>query len=229
MTGSVKSKSHDRSDALLCGAEQSLLMLLCRHMPASVTPNAMTLLGVVGAVMALVGFAGAYKVAGSLWLAIVGIAINWFGDSMDGSLARFRQSERPKFGFFIDHISDALSVALICVGIALSPFANLFSGLILLAAYYLMFIISLSTYQATGIFRICFSRLGPTEMRLLLVLCVLGMIAMPAPTFVWGDITLTAYDLVFVTMAGLMVVAGTAYAIKIGRGLSISDPPVRHT
>lgn len=217
-----------RSVSLLSGAEQTLLRFLCSHIPASVTPNAMTLLGVIGAVTALVGLAGAHKIAGSLWLAIVGIAINWFGDSMDGSLARFRQSERPKFGFFIDHISDALSVALICLGIALSPFANLFSGLILLAAYYLMFIISLSAYQTTGTFRICFSGLGPTEMRLLLVLCVLGMITMPVPTFAWGDVILTAYDIVIVSIAGLMVMAGTAYAIKIGRGLSISDPPVRH-
>lgn len=198
-------------------------------MPASVTPNAMTLLGVVGAAIAFVGLAGALKVADSLWLAVVGIAINWVGDSMDGSLARFRQSERPKFGFFVDHLSDALSVALICVGIALSPFVNLLSGLILLVAYYLMFIISLITHQASGTFRICYSRLGPTEMRLLLVLCILGMIMMPVPTFASGGITLTIYDIVFVAMAGLMVLAGTAYTLKIGRGLSISDPPVRHT
>lgn len=229
MAGSMISKSHVRSDALLSGAEQSLLRLLCRHMPASVTPNAMTLLGVVGAAIAFVGLAGAHQVAGSLWLAVVGIAINWVGDSMDGSLARFRQSERPKFGFFVDHLSDALSVALICVGIALSPFVNLLSGLILLVAYYLMFIISLITHQASGTFRICYSRLGPTEMRLLLVLCILGMIMMPVPTFASGGITLTIYDIVFVAMAGLMVLAGTAYTLKIGRGLSISDPPVRHT
>lgn len=229
MPGSVKSKSYARSDALLSGVEQSLLRLLCRSLPSSVTPNAMTLLGVAGAAMALVGLAGAHIDAGSLWLAIVGIVINWFGDSMDGSLARFRQSERPKFGFFIDHISDALSVALICIGIALSPFANLVSGLILLAAYYLMFVISLTAYQASGIFRISFKRLGPTEMRLLLVLCILGMITMPVSTFAWGDITLTIYDIVFVAMSGLMVMAGTAYTIKIGRGVSISDPPVRRT
>lgn len=228
MTGSIKAK-YTRNDALLSGVEQWLLRLLCRHMPASVTSNAMTLLGVVGAAMAFVGFAGAHKVAGSLWLAIVGIIINWFGDSMDGSLARFRQSERPKFGFFLDHISDALSVALICVGIALSPFVNLFSGLILVAAYYAMFIISLSACVTRGHFRICFSRLGPTEMRLLLVLCVLGMITMPVPTFAWGDTTLTAYDIIFVSMASLMVMAGIAYAIKIGRELSISDPPVSRT
>lgn len=229
MPGSVKSRSYARSDALLSGVEQSLLRLLCRSLPSSVTPNAMTLLGVAGAAMALVGLAGAHIDAGSLWLAIVGIVINWFGDSMDGSLARFRQSERPKFGFFIDHISDALSVALICIGIALSPFANLVSGLILLAAYYLMFVISLTAYQASGIFRISFTRLGPTEMRLLLVLCILGMITMPVSTFAWGDITLTIYDIVFVAMSGLMVMAGTAYTIKIGRGVSISDPPVRRT
>lgn len=177
--------------------------------------------------MALVGLAGAHQVA-SLWLAIVGIVINWFGDSMDGSLARFRQLERPKFGFFIDHISDALSVALICVGIALSPYANLFSGVILLAGYYLVFIITLIVHQTTGTFRISFGRLGPTEMRLLLILCLLGMITMPVPTYTWADITVTAYDIVFVTMAGLMVVAGAAYAIKTGRALSISEPPVRH-
>lgn len=228
MHGSIDD-NYVRSDALLSGFEYKLLRLLCSRMPASVTSNALTLLGVVGAAMTLVGFAGADKVAGSLWLAVVGISINWFGDSMDGSLARYRQSERPEFGFFIDHISDALSVALICVGIALSPFVNLFSGLILMAAYYAMFIISLSAYVARGRFRICFSRLGPTEMRLLLVLCVLGMITMPVPTFAWGDTTLTAYDIVFVSMACLMVMAGIAYAIKIGRELSISDPPVRRT
>ena len=227
MINTYEPDTHGRSNALLTATEQSLLFLLCRHTPASVTPNALTLLGVVGAAMALVGLAGAHQVA-SLWLAIVGIVINWFGDSMDGSLARFRQLERPKFGFFIDHISDALSVALICVGIALSPYANLFSGVILLAGYYLVFIITLIVHQTTGTFRISFGRLGPTEMRLLLILCLLGMITMPVPTYTWADITVTAYDIVFVTMAGLMVVAGAAYAIKTGRALSISEPPVRH-
>jgi phosphatidylglycerophosphate synthase len=224
----LQQRKNSYNNALLTGFEQSLLFILCRHTPTWVTSNALTLLGVVGAAIAFVGLVGAHHAA-SLWLAIVGIVINWFGDSMDGSLARFRQSERPKFGFFIDHTSDALSVSLICVGIALSPYANIVSGMILLVGYYLVFIITLIVHQVTGTFRISFGRLGPTEMRLLLILCFLGMITMPVPTYTWADITVTVYDIVFVTMAGLMVVAGTAYAIKTGRALSISEPRVDHT
>src|SRR5688572_3233360 len=88
---------------LLAAAERRLLSWLCQRMPAWVTPDHLTAAGIVGALAVFVGYVASNSHSGWLWLAIGGIVLHWFGDSLDGTIARFRSIERPKFGYFIDH------------------------------------------------------------------------------------------------------------------------------
>lgn len=217
-----------RNDSVLRSLEQRLIDWLCGRLPVWATSDMLTVLGVIGAAMAFCGFGLSHQGAGWLWLAIAGIALNWLGDSLDGSLARYLQAERPRYGFFLDHMSDTLAMALIGIGIGLSPHVHLTSGLIVLIAYYLMTILSLTICQATGIFRISFNGVGPTEIRLLIVACTLAVIMLPVPAFTWGEVTLTIYDAIMIALAGLMALTGAAQAIRTGRELSIADPPAHH-
>jgi archaetidylinositol phosphate synthase len=110
---------------ILAMAERRLLDWLCARVPAKVTPDLMTATGVLGWVAVAAGYALSPFHLVWLWLAIVGFCINWFGDSLDGSLARFRKTERPNFGYFIDHSLDAIGNFAIALGLAASSFVRL--------------------------------------------------------------------------------------------------------
>lgn len=211
-------------DSFLAESELIILGIICRCTPSFITSNMLTSVGVVGAAIAFCGFWLAHESVAWLWLVIVGLALNWFGDSLDGALARHRKMERHAFGFFVDHASDALSVALIMGGVAVSPFVGLVTGLLLLVAYYLLMILSLIICHATGNFPISYNRVGPTEMRLVLALCVVAIIMLPVPSFAWIDMKFTIYDIVFVSLTGLMVLSAVVRAIQTGRYLTIVDP-----
>ena len=106
---------------LLAASERRLLNWMCARMPRWVTPDLLTALGMVGAFAIFAGYAASGLHVGWLWLSIAGYAVQWFGDSMDGSLARFRHIERPSYGYFIDHSCDGLATLLILAGMGASP------------------------------------------------------------------------------------------------------------
>ena len=105
--------------SLLNAAEKRLLVWMANRMPAWVTSDMLTYIGVAGAVIYAAFCWMAQCNVNYFWLAALGLAINWFGDSLDGSLARVRDTQRPKYGFFIDHSLDALTTCLICMGLGL--------------------------------------------------------------------------------------------------------------
>lgn len=162
---------------LLAVAERRLLTRLCSHMPAWVTPDLLTLLGVVGAVMTFAGYAASFWGPEWLLLAIAGYVVQWFGDSMDGSLARYRRIERPSYGYFIDHSCDGLVVLLILAGMGLSPFVTMDVAMIALAGYLLLSIHAYLSARVLGEFKLSYLAAGPTELRLVLIaLTVMMMI-----------------------------------------------------
>src|SRR5262245_39948892 len=120
---------------LLAGVESRALDWIARRLPARVLPDHMTALGVVAAV----GIAAAYALsnASSLWLwaASALLVVHWLGDSLDGTLARVRGIERPRYGYYLDHLVDALATALIGIGLGLSPHMLLATGLLIVIAY----------------------------------------------------------------------------------------------
>jgi phosphatidylglycerophosphate synthase len=164
-------ESHQRVNNILLGPlERPALKWLAARMPAWVTPDGLTGLGLAAAVVIFFGYTLTNLDRGFLWLASLGFFINWFGDSLDGSLARERGIERPRYGFFIDHTVDAFSEVLIFLGIGLSPYVNFDIACLALIGYMLLSVLVYITTYVNGVFRISYIRLGPTEMRMIAIL-----------------------------------------------------------
>ena len=117
------------------------------------------------ALAAAVAFAVA-AATGHLWTAAALLVVHWFGDSLDGTLARVRRAERPRYGYYLDHLADAFATALVGLGLGLSAHMHLAAGLVLVIAYLALSINSYLETQALGRFSLGYGRLGPTEARL---------------------------------------------------------------
>jgi len=120
---------------LLASAEQRVLHSIARRLPRRVVPDHLTALGVVAAL----GIAGAYIASNEssawLWVASALLIVHWLGDSLDGTLARVRRIERPTYGYYLDHLVDAVATAAIGIGLGLSPHMLLATGLVIVVAY----------------------------------------------------------------------------------------------
>jgi len=195
---------------LTADGERRLLLWLAAHTPPAVHSDHLTLLGLGG--MAVCG--AAYAMSGSgpwlLLLVNVGLVLNWLGDSLDGTLARYRKRQRPRFGFYVDHLVDAFGALFVLVGLGLS---GLMSPLVaggLLVAYYLLAIESYLATHALGTFKISWGPFGGTELRIVLALVNLAVLRWPA-IGIAGE-TVRLFDILGVSaaaaLASLAVVAG---------------------
>jgi archaetidylinositol phosphate synthase len=209
---------------LLARAEGQVLEWIARRLPARVMPDHMTALGVLAAV----GIAGAYLLSNGdkawLWAASALLVVHWLGDSLDGTLARVRGIERPKYGYYLDHLVDAVATALIGLGLGLSPWMLLSVGLLIVIAY---LVLSINTYLETyafGVFTLGYGRLGPTEVRVLLIalntLIALGV----GLGFHVGELGLTLLDLIGIGIAGAMAAGLAGRAARNLRRLAELEP-----
>ncbi|MCY7339794.1 MAG: CDP-alcohol phosphatidyltransferase family protein [Sphingomonas bacterium] len=186
---------------LLAGAERRVLNWLCARLPAWVKPDHLTGLGLLGALMVLIGFVASSAEIGWLWLSIAGFCVHWFGDSLDGSLARFRQIERPRFGYFIDHSCDGLANLMIMAGLGLTAFVRLDVALFALTGYLLMSIHAFLAARVLGELSLSFSAFGPTELRLMLIAITLSMFVLePDPMWSALDWLIAASGAILLTI-----------------------------
>ena len=200
-------RPHERvNDILLGPLERPALQWLAEHMPRWVTPDVLTSIGVVGALMTFAGYWASSSAAAFLWLASFGLAVNWFGDSLDGSLARFREIERPKFGFFIDHTVDAISETLIVLGLGLSPYVSFQVAAVALIGYLLMSVLVYVRTYVTGEFRISYGRFGPTEVRVIVILfnTVLFFVGERIVSLWFGEVSI--YDLAIGALGAALII-----------------------
>jgi archaetidylinositol phosphate synthase len=209
---------------LLARPEQRLLEAIARRLPAWLLPDHLTAL----AVLAAAGFAAAGALSahgtGWLWAAAGLLAMQWLGDSLDGTLARVRRAERPRYGYYLDHLADAVSTALIGLGLGLSPYMSLPIALVVVVAYLAA---SINTYleaQAFGRMRLGYGRLGPTEARLVL-LAALAAVASGAQVSLLG---VSLLDLGGLAVAGVLVVAVGVRAAANLRVLGRREPARRY-
>jgi phosphatidylglycerophosphate synthase len=143
---------------------------MAARLPARVNPDHLTALGF----LALLGAGAAYAAASvfpkaGLSVAIACLVLNWFGDSLDGTVARVRRQQRPRYGFYVDHILDSIGTVVLFAGIACSGLMSFPAAAVLLVAYLLVSIeVFLATYTV-GRFQLSFGGFGPTELRLLLI------------------------------------------------------------
>jgi archaetidylinositol phosphate synthase len=212
---------------LLARPEGRVLEWIARRLPAWVMPDHLTALGVVAAL----GIAAAYALSNQdpvwLWAASGLLVVHWLGDSLDGTLARVRKTERPRYGYYLDHLVDAIATALIGIGLGLSPHMLLLTGLVIVIAY---LVLSINTYletQALGVFSLGYGRLGPTEARVALIavnaLLALGIV--PAVSVLGLDLGIL--DVVGLGAAAAMLAALTARAVRNLRELGRREPARR--
>jgi phosphatidylglycerophosphate synthase len=156
--------------SLLAAPEKMALVWLAQRLPSWVSSDHLTLLALAAMLFAGLAFWAARWNRWTLYAAIAALGLNWFGDSLDGTLARVRGRQRPRYGYYVDHVLDLLGTLLLVGGLALSGFIAPAIALGFLAAY---FMVAAEIYLAThagGVFRISFGWIGPTELRILLAL-----------------------------------------------------------
>jgi phosphatidylglycerophosphate synthase len=214
-------KSHKRvNDILLGPLERPALLWLSAHMPPWISPDILTLIGILGAVIICAAYVLTNVDRGFLWLASLGFVINWFGDSLDGSLARYRRIERPKYGFFVDHTVDAFSQLLIFLGLGLSPYVSFSIAALALVGYLLMTVLVYVDTYVSGVFKISYGKFGPTEMRVLAILvnAIFFFVGRPVVETAMG--TVAVYDLLVLAIAFALIVVFLVSTVKRARELA---------
>ena len=208
--------------SVLAAAEKRALVAMALRMPARVNSDHLTALSG----LAMVGAGASFWLAASwppaLGLVIAFLALNWFGDSLDGTLARVRKHERPRYGFYVDHVLDAAGILVLLAGLALSGFMSPVAMLSFLAAYYLL---SIEVYLAThalGRFHMSFWGIGPTELRILLAAGALRLLWTPDVT-VFG-VTMRLFDLGAWIGAGGLIATAVVAAVAHTRELYAAEP-----
>lgn len=212
---------------LLAVPEKRFLRWLAARLPRRILPDDMTAIGVGAAIAVAVAYQLANDGRGWLWVASALLVVQWIGDSLDGTLARVRGIERPTYGYYLDHLVDALATAVIGLGLGLSPWMLLAVGLAIVVAY---LVLSINTYLETyafGVFTLGYGRLGPTEARLgLIVLNTLIALGVGLGFHV-GELGLTLLDVIGLGIAGLMAAALVARAVRNLRVLAAQEPAGR--
>lgn len=160
---------------LLARQERRLLDWICPRLPQWVTPDGLTGLALLAAVAVFAGYALSGIDRDWLWLSVAGYVVHWFGDSLDGSVARFRSIERPRYGYFVDHSADVLGALFILGGLGLSPFVRLDVALVALSGYYMLAAHAFLSARVVGELKLSAIAAGPTELRLLLIALTVAM------------------------------------------------------
>jgi phosphatidylglycerophosphate synthase len=187
-------------------------------MPQWVTPDLLTVTGLAGALGVFTGYAASAVNSSWLWLAIGGYVVQWFGDSMDGNLARFRHIERPSFGYFIDHSCDCFATVLILVGLGLSPFVRLDVSLVALTGYLLLSIHAFLSARVLGELKLSYMAAGPTELRLALIALTSAMLILGSGPRLFGP--LSPYDLLVGAVGMILILLFAVQTVLTARRIA---------
>ncbi len=209
---------------VLARGERWLLNRLCARLPRWVSPDMLTFVGMVGALAVFAGYAASNLGDGWLWLAIAGYVVHWFGDSLDGSLARYRHIERPRYGYFLDHSCDGLATTLVVLGLGASGYVQLEIALVALAGYLLMSIHAFLSVRVLGELRLSYLKAGPTELRLILIAMTGAMIAF-GPNPVIG--LFSGFDLFVGAVGVLLICLFAVQTATTARKLSLEEPAIK--
>jgi archaetidylinositol phosphate synthase len=213
------------NNGLLQPLERPALQWLAARMPQRVTPDHLTAVGVLGALIGFAGYALSSSDAGFLWLASVGLVVNWFGDSLDGTLARFRRIERPRYGYFVDKTTDMVNDALFALGLGLSSFIRFEVACLALIVYLMITSFTFVKTEMSGTIQIAFGGIGPTEVRVGMAILNLSLFLVPPKPILtlWAPLNLPDLCVLAATAAGFVLYL---HLIRNeARRLAVEDPP----
>lgn len=166
----LKEQSTRIQTSVLNALEKKILVRMAKMQPRWMTSDILTFIGIVGSVIVAAGYALSNYDISWLWLASFGFVVNWYGDSLDGTLARVRSTQRPIYGFYLDHCVDGLTMAVMCIGAGLSEMLNLYIAMAVLVVYLLLSISVYINAHLKGEFKLTFAGMGPTEFRLIMII-----------------------------------------------------------
>jgi phosphatidylglycerophosphate synthase len=210
-----------KNTSFLALAERRALQALVRRIPENVTSLHLSAVGFAGACLAAAGLVGSRFSRFSVALVVLGLVINWFGDSLDGTLARYRQQERPRFGFLVDHTLDLFSFIILIVAFGLSPFLSLISAFVVLLCYLLFSAYTYIRAAANHVHQMSYIGVGATEFRLLMAAwSIIGVvIGLDEPTI--GR--LTSIDLAICSLGALAVIGLGVKAYGDARQVAVEE------
>src|SRR6266513_1080333 len=212
--------------SLLAGAEKRLLIAIAQRLPPWTTSDHLTLVALLAMPVAGGCFARIPQAPWSAAAFVVALACNWFGDSLDGTLARVRDQQRPRYGYYVDHVIDLAGAAALFAGIGASGLMHPSIAIALAAAYFLVAAESYLSTHARGVFRLSFAGFGPTELRIVLAAGAVTVVHKP-----WVEV-FGVHARLF-DVGGLVAIAGMVVAFAIAaigntRALYLAEPlPVR--
>ncbi len=195
--------------SVTAAAEKRLLIWIAVRLPAWVTPDQLTAGGLAAMAMAGSGFALLRATPAGAAVVVAALVLNWLCDSLDGTVARVRQRQRPRYGYYVDHVADIAGVALLAAGLAASSRMHPLIALAVLAAYLALCAEAFLATHALGVFSLAFAGVGPTELRVVLAI---GAVAVAHdPWIVRGPLAgLRLFDL-----GGGIAVAGLSLAFIV--------------
>lgn len=165
--------------SLTAPLEKRVLIWMAERMPLCINPDHLTALAFASQILAGIGYALAYNNRAALWLVNLSLIWNWLGDSLDGTLARVRNQQRPRYGFYVDHVADAFGALALMLGLGCSGYVHWQIAVGMLVCFYLL---SIESYLATytlGRFHLSHGLFGPTEIRILLIIGNIFILAYP--------------------------------------------------
>lgn len=225
----VRAKKHKRVvNTLTSPFERWFLPWMAARLPQWVMPDHLTALGMFAAVLIAVSYALSNYHPAFLWVAFFGYILNWFGDSLDGNLARFRHIERPRYGFFVDHSTDALAETLVFIGMGLSPFMRFDIAAVTLAGYLLLSLYAALATVSMGEFKISYAYLGPTEMRMVAMLGTAWVYFNGMPIIQLPFVGLTVLDIIGILVSILFLGAFLISSAKMAGRLAHIERPAPH-
>lgn len=226
-----KEQSRRIQTSVLNAAEKKVLVWLAERQPEWMTSDRLTLLGVVGALVVAVGYILSNVDVRWLWLASFGFFLNWYGDSLDGTLARVRDLQRPVYGFYLDHCVDGVTMSVICIGAGLSKLLLLPIAMAVLSVYLLLSISVYINAHLKGEFKLTFAGLGPTEFRLIMIVVntlfiyIYPLRAYSASITLWGNVvSLGVFDYVGITILLILIAIYVQNFVVDAKGYAKVDP-----
>jgi phosphatidylglycerophosphate synthase len=214
----MKEKATRNTSSLTSSWEKKNLPRIAASLPAWVTPDQLTALGIAAAFIIGVGYVMAHRSPLWLLLSVAGLALHWFGDSLDGTLARVRKIERERYGYYVDRTADAISVVVICASFGLSPYLRFSIAMLLAVAYLLIMVYAEVCAYVSRRFPLSFARLGPTEARIALGLFTLSLIFNPPAEAAMGFNTLELFTImVSAGLIGAFLVLSAKEARRLDR------------
>ena len=224
-------KSERIQTSILNAAEKKALIWLAHRQPRWMTSDILTYIGVLGAAICALGYYLSNFNVCWLWLSSFGLLVNWYGDSLDGTLARVRNCQRPIYGYYLDHTVDAVNELIMVLGIGLSGLMHLDLALMILVVYLMLTVnVSINAHLKKE-FRLTYAKMGPTEFRIIMIIVNTLFATIPALNGFSHDFTVLGHDFVFKAMDYVAVVILAVLAaiyltsiVKDAKEYAVMDP-----